>query len=255
MDSTMTPLALALTAFFCGRADEPVVPDETLQLVVGLAPAWNARTAVIYRFERRRGGKWRRLGAPWDANIGKNGLAAGDGLIPVCAPEGQHKVEGDKKAPAGVFTLGPIYGFGNGYRKAPRGRMRKLNDTMACIEDPASRHYNRIVDTAKVASDWEWSRPIKKPDAIMSRMIVVGHNGGSDPDAVTPAPDHGSCIFFHIARGPDRPTVGCTSLPEKRLDAIIRWLTPKKHPVYILLTADQYRHLSHQPKSRLPRIR
>lgn len=250
-------IALSLLAFLACRTNGPVLPMETFQLVVGLAPDWNSRTAVLYRFERTKNGGWRRIGKSWDANIGKNGLAVGRGLVDFCASEDERKKEGDKKAPAGVFPIGRSYAFGPGWRKSVRRKVTRLNDTMACIEDPASSHYNDIVDTASVTPDWEWMRPLKKPngDETMSRVVVIGHNGGCDPARTRPEPDAGSCILFHVSRGPDRPTVGCTSIEARNIDALIAWLDLKKRPVYILLTKAQYRALAKDKKSGLPRIK
>lgn len=43
----------------------------------------------------------------------------------------------------------------------------------------------------------------------------------------------GSCIFMHIQRAPQSPTVGCTSMREQDLKFIINWLDEKKNPILI----------------------
>lgn len=246
---------LILALSFCAPKDAPVVPKDTLQLVVGIAPSWDSSKATLYRFERKRpGSAWKRVGKAWPARTGKRGLAAGRGLIEWCGPDDERKVENDKKAPAGAFYLGDIYGFGEGLRKAPRGKMRKLSKTMACVSDPESEHYNRIVDTEDFdRDDLGWTRPLRRKDGIKSRTIVVGHNGMHDPENDPPVAGHGSCILFHLERK-GRATVGCTSLTEKRLDALIAWLKPKAEPVYVLMTREQYDALQELDGSGLPEL-
>lgn len=244
---------LALSLSFCAPKSGPVVPANTLQIVVGLTDAWDARAATLYRFERKSGKKWKRVGEAWRANIGKNGLAAGRGLLEWCGSDNDRKVESDKKAPAGAFYLGKMYGYGPGIKAAQRGKLRRINRTMACVSDPASASYNRIVDTKKARRDWDWTRPLRRPDGIKSRAIVIGVNGAVDPDGDPPVPGGGSCVLFHLARG-HRPTVGCTSMTPAALDAMIAWLRPKAKPVYMLMTKDQYGWLSAVPDSGLPDV-
>lgn len=244
---------LALALSFCAPADGPVVPDDTLQLVVGIAPSWDASNATLYRFERKRGKAWKRVGKAWPSRIGRKGLAAGRGLLDWCGSEEDRKVENDKKAPAGAFYLGPSYGFGEGLEKAPRGKMKPITRTMTCISDSASEHYNRIVDMEDVEPDWDWTRPLRRKDGIKSRTVVVGLNGAADPENDPPVPGEGSCVLFHLERK-GRPTVGCTSLSEARLDALIAWLKPKAKPVYVLMTREQYDELAAADGAGLPEL-
>jgi L,D-peptidoglycan transpeptidase YkuD (ErfK/YbiS/YcfS/YnhG family) len=243
---------LVLALSFCAPSDGPVVPADTLQLVVGIAPEWGAATATLYRFERKRHGPWKRVGKAWSSHIGKRGLAAGRGLLEWCGDESERKKENDRKAPAGVFYLGPSYGFGEGLEKAPRGKMTPIKRSMACVSDPASEHYNTIVDTAKVDADWDWTRPLRRKDGIKSRTIMIGVNGGADPENDPPVPGEGSCVLFHLTRG--RPTVGCTSLIAARLDALIAWLDQDAKPVYILMTREQYDELAALDDADLPEL-
>ena len=244
---------LALALSFCAPPGGQVVPPDTLQLVVGIAPSWGAKTATLYRFERKRYGPWKRVGKAWPAHVGKNGLAAGRGLLDWCGPEDERKTENDKKAPAGAFYLGPSYGFGEGLEKAPRGKMKPITRTMACVSDPESEWYNRIVDTADVEADWDWTRPLRRKDKIKSRAIVVGLNGAADPEHDPPVPGEGSCVLFHLERK-GRATVGCTSMTPPRLDALIAWLDRKSKPVYLLMTREQYDELAELDDADLPEL-
>jgi hypothetical protein len=65
-------------------------------------------------------------------------------------------------------------------------------------------------------------------------LVEIRHN--SDP----PVPGSGSAIFFHIRRGVNRPTTGCTTMAKENLVKMITWLRVKGHPCYALLPAVEY---------------
>ena len=56
----------------------------------------------------------------------------------------------------------------------------------------------------------------------------------------SPQPGAGSAIFFHIRRGENRPTSGCTTMAEGELARLIRWLRATDHPQYVLLPRGEY---------------
>src|SRR5213078_2765540 len=53
-------------------------------------------------------------------------------------------------------------------------------------------------------------------------------------------PGAGSAIFFHIRRGVNRATTGCTTMAEADLIKMIAWMRASRHPCYVLLPADEY---------------
>ena len=65
-------------------------------------------------------------------------------------------------------------------------------------------------------------------------LIEIRHN--ADP----PVAGAGSAIFFHIRRGVNRPTTGCTTMAESDLVKIVAWLRAARHPCYALLTTGEY---------------
>jgi hypothetical protein len=65
-------------------------------------------------------------------------------------------------------------------------------------------------------------------------LVEIRHN--SDP----PVPGAGSAIFFHIRRGVNRATTGCTTMAQENLVKLITWLRAKRHPCYALLSANDY---------------
>jgi L,D-peptidoglycan transpeptidase YkuD (ErfK/YbiS/YcfS/YnhG family) len=65
-------------------------------------------------------------------------------------------------------------------------------------------------------------------------LLEIRHN--SDP----PVPGHGSAIFFHIRRGPDKPSAGCTTMARPDLLRLLARLNPAARPHYVLLPKAEY---------------
>src|SRR6218665_3799935 len=80
------------------------IPADCRQMVVGIAHDWDDSHVTIQRFER--GGKgWQPGGESLTGRLGRSVLVWGRGLHE--SPAGAVlKVEGDSRAPAGVFALG-----------------------------------------------------------------------------------------------------------------------------------------------------
>jgi D-alanyl-D-alanine dipeptidase len=154
--------------------------------------------------------------------VGRNGLGWGNGYHGTTPPDEPRKREGDGKAPAGVFRLSSAFGY-----DAPEAMTwvrlpyRQATSTLLCVDDKASRHYNRILDTKETATDWKSAEEMRRRDNQYRLGIVIDHN--SDPIV----PGDGSCIFLHIWAGPNRGTSGCTALTSENVEALLRWLDPK----------------------------
>src|SRR6059058_6047968 len=69
------------------------------QLIVIVAPTWDANHGTLGLFERADRGKWQRRSGDVLVMLGRNGLAWGVGLHRQAAT----KREGDGRSPAGVF--------------------------------------------------------------------------------------------------------------------------------------------------------
>ena len=175
----------------------------TGQVVVGIADGWSSTSVRLQCWERGSGGGWRRVGAEWDGRLGGAGLVWGRGLSPV--PEGAAlKVEGDKRSP---------------------------------VEDPASRWYNqRIRLDQEPQTPWEKKAQMRQGDPAHALKLFILHNA---PPRVVPG--GGSSIFFHVWRaGGTRASIGCTTMSEPKLRAMIGWLDPRRLPVYVLLPRAEY---------------
>ena len=218
--------------------------QRTRQCLIVVSRDWNAKTGVLRAFERKdsRSG-WQRHGPAIPVVLGKKGLAWGRGLADFNAAI--RKVEGDNNAPAGIFRLGPAFGY------APKSAARwiklsyvPLTAQTEGIDDPRSRYYNRLVDRAKVAKiDWHSSEQMLRADNLYKWGVVVAHNSRATPGA-------GSCIFLHIWKDSRSATAGCTAMPEPDLVNLLRWLNPAARPVLVQMPQQEYE--AARAKFRLP---
>lgn len=89
---------------------------------------------------------------------------------------------------------------------------------------------------------WEFKQQMKLNDYAHSLKLFIRHNAADGRRK--PVPGAGSSIFFHIwRRDGGAPTAGCTAMSEENLRAMIAWLDPSRHPLYILLPAREYLRL------------
>ncbi len=210
------------------------VDTGTRQLIVGIAPDWDTDHGMLRLYERDPGGPWRAVTEAWPVLFGKNGLAWGRGVAGQDEP-GLHKHEKDKRAPAGIFKVGDVYGYEAALPPGGDYPYHQVTEADAWVDDPRSPHYNEhvIVDPKNLPA-WFSRERMKSGDFAYHWLIDIQHN---EHPAI---PGEGSAIFFHIRRGETRPTSGCTSMAEENLVRIIRWLRMEKEPEYVLLPEGEY---------------
>ncbi|MDF9774014.1 L,D-transpeptidase family protein [Pseudomonas baetica] len=207
--------------------------DGSDQLIVVTSKNWDDVQATAQRYERH-GNTFEKFEVPFAVVLGKNGMGWGKGLLDAGQPEGPVKQEGDGKAPAGMFKLGTAFG----YEPSAETRLPylALTPTIECVDDSQSARYNELVDGTVVAKDWTSSERMRRSDDLYRQGIFIEHN--------TPAiPTAGSCIFFHIWRGPTAPTRGCTAMDPADIARLFNWLDPGKSPVLVQLPEAQYEQL------------
>lgn len=201
----------------------PAAPATTKLLITGVADDWSSTKITLRLWQRTGDHAWQPLGEPWPAVIGRNGLAlAAD------------KREGDGKAPAGTFSLTTAYGYD---ATPPDGTKLpyRASDHLECVDDPASPHYNQIVDASTGTRDWSSSEQMRRSDALYTYVVEIAHNAARTPQ-------NGSCIFFHVWGGPDTTTSGCTAMPEDKLAELLR--TVDASSTYVLLPRAEYERLA-----------
>lgn len=222
------------------------VPDECTQLIVGTAPDWNSMHGRLQLFERSQGQEWRPVSGEIPVLFGKDGVAWGTGL----AGQGEHglrKKERDGRAPAGIFRIGKVYTYDSQLPAGSDYPFHQVTRADAWVDDVKSPDYNRFItiDDPSHPPPWFEKQKMRHNDFAYRWLVEIRHN--SDP----PVPGAGSAIFFHIRRGVNRATSGCTTMAEDDLVRLIVWLRADRHPCYALLPAAQYREkwpLWHLPK-------
>lgn len=215
------------------------IPQQSTQLVLAVVPHPDDSHAAVTRWTRSGEG-WRQEGPEVAARIGARGVAWGRGLHP--PQEGLQKVEGDNRAPAGVFWLGDAYGDALSLDPAVAWPYHPVGPRDLWVEDPASPYYNQhlVVEGDRPLLAWEAKAAMKRGDPAHALKVFVAHN--APPQAV---PGAGSAIFLHVwRRGGAGATAGCTAMARSNLDALVAWLDPARLPVFVLLTQDDLARLA-----------
>ncbi len=209
------------------------LPGDVRQLIVSIAPGWDSTTGQLQCFERA-GDTWKAATPAWPVLYGKNGLAWGRGLTGA-DEAGRQKQERDGRAPAGIFRIGKIYTYDSALPAGSNFPFRTVGLGDAWVDDVNSPHYNQhvVIDPAN-PPPWFAKQKMRHGDFAYRWLVEIRHN--SDP----PVPGAGSAIFFHIRRGPTRPSAGCTTMAEANLVNLMRWLRADKRPHYALLPRTEY---------------
>jgi D-alanyl-D-alanine dipeptidase len=216
------------------------------QLLVVVTPDWNSVDGRLQRYERTRTGEaWQPVGDSVLIVVGKSGLGWGRGLTATPAADGGPvKREGDGRSPAGVFALGTAFGYAPEKLTGSKLPYLVLTPSTECVDDVASKSYNRIVDRSATAVDWTSSEQMRNTGESYRWGIVVGHNGiaATRSSPVTSA-SGGSCIFLHLWKGPGHGTAGCTAMAPSAIESLLTWLDPRQRPLLVQLTAEEYARL------------
>jgi hypothetical protein len=247
------------------------LPADVNQLLIGVAEGWNSSRGKLWRFERNsssdhsktdasekrsaaesrtatgaQASLWTRLtkAEGVDILLGRNGLAWGKGALTIPQPlldrHSNTKREGDRRAPAGCFAIPKIYGDDASLPGEATFPYRQVSHWDAWPDDPNNPFYNRhvIIDPDRGVPSWFEKQRMRRGDPAYRWRIEVRHN--SDP----PHPGAGSAIFFHVRRGPDRTTAGCTTMSAGNLSAVVQWLRADARPHYVLLPRAEYQMLA-----------
>jgi hypothetical protein len=241
---------LAMSCLAQARENSPLA--SSTQLVVVTTADWDSASGQAQLFERQKPhGHWKRVDAPFEIVVGQAGLAWGDGVLgpgarDIRAASDPIKKEGDGKAPAGIFRLSKAFGYSSQPLAGSKLDYLALSSSIECVDDPASRYYNRIEDRVSLTPDWHSSEQMLRSDDLYRWGIVVDHNSGP------PQPGAGSCIFMHIWRGPGQGTAGCTAMPQVKMESLLRWIDPSRQPLLVQLPRLRYDAL--RKRLQLPKL-
>lgn len=249
-----TPMTLSVPQPAQAEVTRPfVIPDASRQLMLVVSESWSAIPAKLYRYQRSSvESPWQAKGTAIQTVLGRKGMGWGKGLHRPEDTNGDYRVEFDKRAPAGIFTIGEAFGLASesnarkwlGGLKMP---YTELTASMRCIGDHESSHYNEIVDIKRTKSDWN-----DEPNENMRQIAVtdekayewgafINHNVNSNPQSRDKV--SGSCIFLHIWKDAATGTAGCTAMGRADMLALLRWLDSKQQPILVQLPRAEYERL------------
>jgi D-alanyl-D-alanine dipeptidase len=143
-------------------------------------------------------------GAPASALIGRNGIGWGYPFRAFARPGEPVKVEGDKRAPAGIYAIGRPFGF------APSSRPGYLpiREGMVCVDDVRSGAYNTIVSRAQIGPQVHGESMARVPEYRRGLLVDYPSSRGARG---------GSCVFIHLWLPNKTGTAGCVALREPQL--------------------------------------
>ena len=207
------------------------------QIIVAQSADWDSSTAILQCYSRNSDREsWQPLfNKSIPVLLGRAGLAWGRGVFTPQNNGQPMKVEKDWKAPAGIFRLGQLYGYAAAPPNGASWPYVQVGPYDAWVDDSKSPFYNQHirVDPMNIPP-WFEKQKMRLGDAAYKWLLAIQHNA---PPA---APGYGSAIFFHVRRGPTKPSAGCTTMAVENLEAIIRWLDPGASPHYVLLPKADY---------------
>ena len=207
------------------------------QLIVVTTRGWNDTKATVQLFARPEGepAAWQAFGKPFPAVVGACGFGWGIGLHGTGEPEAPCKVEGDRRAPAGVFKLYSVFGLASPDRvRFLHFPYRQVTSTTEAVDDPRSKYYNRIVNREVVSRpDWSTSESMQRVGGRYRFGVMVEHNWGQ-------LPGYGSCIFLHLWGGADHGTSGCTAMGSPDMNRLLHWLDARQDPLVVQLPLGEY---------------
>ncbi|MFW3460703.1 L,D-transpeptidase family protein [Streptomyces sp. 058-1L] len=180
------------------------IPEEARQafVVTGEDEDANRSSAVLYSREDPAEG-WAPAAGPWDAHNGMEGWT-------------DHHVAGDLRSPRGVYTLTDAGG--------------RLPDPGALL--PYDEHPRFAVD-----GEGFFGEPL---EGSFDYVVAINYNrteGVTPLDRTRPLGlERGGGIWIHVDHG--GPTQGCVSIPEERMEELLRTLDPAMNPVIVMGDAE-----------------
>jgi L,D-peptidoglycan transpeptidase YkuD (ErfK/YbiS/YcfS/YnhG family) len=179
------------------------------RLVLVTAPSMNDLAATMRLYERASANEaWRALGDAEPATIGRTGMGWSQFFTKLARRGEPIKVEGDKRAPAGIYSIGRSFGI----LASSRPNYLHVTPDTICVHDPSSPAYNTIASRARVGPA-VGAENMSRVLPMYRRGLLVNYPTNAQNRA-------GSCIFIHVWRSPTTGTAGCVAMPEPRVEAL-----------------------------------
>ncbi len=229
-------LCLNLAAYGQKTQNQAYKNLHSRQLLIVVTDGWDSLRGTLYCFSCQNH-HWQ-LKFSNAVVVGSKGLGIGSGAVKLPFQSGPVKKEGDKKSPAGIFTIGTAFGYADkNDAHWIKNRYIKATDTLICVDDSHSAHYNTLINNVQANTDYNSFEYMHRKDDYYKWGLFINHN--SDPAVA----GEGSCIFMHIWENEHEGTVGCTAMKEADLLRILRWINAKKRPLLVQLPKDEYTRL------------
>ena len=225
---TYFPLLLALLLFPRITLTQVVHADK---IIISISKDWKSNEGTLYLYEKTGTG-WGKAVFSAAVHYGSEGMAWGTGLHPE-ENTFDKKKEGDRRSPAGIFSIGTLYGLDPAPPQGVRYPYVQISERTRCIDDAESPFYNTIVEEDSANEKWKSAEHMAKVRPDYKYVLIINHNSMN-------ATGNGSCIFLHIN---NVPTTGCTSMDETTMIELLRWLDPMKRTVIVQLPHPEYLRL------------
>lgn len=247
---------LATASLTASLPTPPQIPPATQQLMVVTTADWQAVPAELRLYERPNADKpWTLQPPVIPAVVGQTGMGWGRGHYDPKDAQGHlYRQQGDKRSPAGMFTLSEAFGRFSKEEAQQKLALKwpyvALNSSYECIGDRQSRYYNEVLDTRTVKPDWKtgdnedmWLEA-NRDERAYEWGLIIDHNLDKNPHPdMKRLPGAGACIFMHIWKKPDKGTAGCTAMSTENMQRVLKWMEPAKSPVLVQLPQAEYLRL------------
>jgi len=218
-----------LASYYALRSHKPTpgAPEnfgKSTHLLLVETETFDSSGATIRLYQRGSGSdQWKSNAEPMPATVGRNGLGWGHTFRDHAAAGEPIKMEGDKRAPAGVFPLGRPFGL------SPDGLphyMQLKDGGHFCVDDAGSEKYSQIVPADAIPEGTSGERMWEI--SLYKRGVVVDY-------PTDRAAKSGSCIFLHVWKNPQTATVGCVATSEDTVARLQKWVSQAPNGAWIAI--------------------
>ncbi len=128
-----------------------------------------------------------------------------------------NKIEGDKKTPSGLFSLGKVfYRKDKNYKPITKLNLISIKKNMGWCDDVKSKKYNKLI---KINSKIRYEKMYRK-DYKYNYLITINYNTKNTKSG------KGSAIFIHLTKN-YFPTAGCIGIKKKDMLILLKLISKK----------------------------
>lgn len=208
------------------------------QLIIVTTEDWDSMKGQMQSYIRHSSkGAWIKTGPSIPVNIGTKGMAW-DSQFKLKQDNHRIKEEGDYRTPAGIYAIGPTFGF----NETGPANYYPLTENSVCVDDVESIYYNQLINGDTVSKkDWKSGEAMRHIPQYQTGAVVQYNTHPIKKGA-------GSCIFLHRFRASNLGTAGCIAMDETDLNNTIHWLDSYKNPVIAIFPRSIYNQIKNKWK-------